>query len=210
MGNEKTEPQGTDSTSAPISKVESRMMPARPKQSVVEARMAQARRTFAALAVAANDPPTQLRAEFKLTGIGSLRTTTVGNFLLVDHNSESGSGFVLSFEYRGREQLKHVSNSERVDGALRKMLMEHGLTFKGASSATANRLTIDPVVPAAVTVAAERVRERVTVTLRNVVNLGATSYTFTAERFDHKLIEALVELISTQSHDFYAIASASH
>lgn len=210
MGDDKTEPERTDSTSAPISRVESRVMPARPKQNVIEARMAQARRAFASLAVAANDPPTQLRAEFRLTGIGNLRTSTIGNFLLVDHNTDAGPGFVLSFEYRGREQLKHVSNSERVDGALRKMLMEHGLTFKGASSATANRLTIEPVVPAAVTFAAERARERVIVTLRNVVNLGATSYTFTAEHFDHKLIEALVELISTQSHAFYTIAAANH
>ena len=79
MSRDRTDPGQGSSTTGPISKVGSRVVPvSKVKTNVVEPRMTQAQRIFSALAVASNDPPLRLQAEFVLTGLGKLQTRTVG------------------------------------------------------------------------------------------------------------------------------------
>jgi hypothetical protein len=209
MSGDRTEPNHGGSATTSISKVGSRVVPvSKVKTNVVEPRMTQAQRIFSALAVASNDPPLRLQTEFVLTGLGKLQTKTVGNFLLVDNNTPAGPGFVLSFEYRGREGIKFSTESERVYSSLRKGLFDANLVFKGAASATANRLIIEPVVPAAIDISADRAREKITIVLRNVAVLGTSRYELPVGRFDPPLINALVELVSTNDHAFYGLVAA--
>ena len=209
MSTDKTDPQGKDPTTSPISNVESRLVrPKEAKSAALEPRMVQAHRTLAALVASATAMPVRLKAEFKLVGIGVLRTTSLDKFYLADHNDDAHASFTLSFEYRGREELKHVCGSEHVYNSLRKSLFAHGLVFKSAASATANRLTIEAVVPAAVTIACDASRERASITLRNVVMLGSTEYHLPVDSLDRALIDALVELITNQDKTFYTLTAS--
>ena len=126
MPKDKTGPQTGDSKTNPISRVESRVIPSQAVKSVTsEPRLVQAHRTLAALVASSNNPPLKLKAEFDVLGIGRLRTSSLENFALVDNHGDHAGSFTLSFEYHGREPLKHVCESERVYTALRKKLFDY-------------------------------------------------------------------------------------
>lgn len=211
MSDDNTEPLTIDLTDNPISRVQSRVVPAQAMRptATIEPHLAQARRTCAALVASAGNPPLKLRADFDLVGIGRLRTTSLENFTLTDQLEPRDGSFTLSFEYRGREQLIHVCASEAVYRALRKKLFEHELTVKSVSSATASKLIIEPQVTASVSFALDRTRDLARITLRNVVMLGTTTYEIPLECLDRNLIDALVELITSQGRSFYSLTIAA-
>jgi hypothetical protein len=211
MSDDNTEPLTVDLTDNPISRVQSRMVPSRAIRptETVEPHLAQARRTCAALVASASNPPLKLKAEFDLVGIGRLRTTSLENFSLQDQQQPKDGSFTLSFEYRGREQLIHVCASEAVYRALRKRLFDHELCVKSVSSATASKLIIEPVVSASVSFTADRTRDTARITLRNVVMLGTTNYNLPLDSLDRNLIDAVVELITTQGRSFYTLTIAA-
>ena len=211
MSDDKTEPLAVDVTDNPISHVQSRVVPsrlARPRESV-DPHLSHARRTCAALVASATNPPLRLKAEFDLVGIGRLRTTALENFALQDHQELADGSFTLSFAYRGREPLVHVYASEVVYKALRRKLFEHALEVKSVSSATASKLIIEPMVSASVSFNVERSREMARITLRNVVMLGSTTYHLPLAGLDRTLIDSVVELITSQSRNFYTLAVAA-
>lgn len=214
MPDDNTEPLTIDLTDNPISRVQSRVIPSRVVRptETIEPHLAHARRTCAALAASAGNPPLKLKAEFDLVGIGRLRTTSLENFAVQDQQQPKDGSFTLSFEYCGREQLIHVCASEAVYGALRKRLFDHELTVKSVSSATASKLIIEPLVSAAVSFSVDRTRDLARITLRNVVMLGTTTYALPLECLDRNLIDSVVELVTTQERTFYAlsIAAAQH
>ena len=211
MPDDNTEPLTIDLTDNPISRVQSRMVPSRAMcpTETVEPHLAQARRTCAALVASATNPPLKLKAEFDLVGIGRLRTTSLENFALQDQQQPKDGSFTLSFDYRGREQLVHVCASEAVYRALRKKLFDHELTVKSVSSATASKLIIEPIVSAAIGFMADRSRDIARITLRNVVMLGTTTYELPLECLDRNLIDAVVELVTTQGRSFYTLTIAA-
>lgn len=207
MTDDKTEPLLVDVTDNPISHVRSRVVPgrvARPRESI-DPHLSQARRTCAALVASAANPPLRLQAEFELVGIGRLRTTALENFSLQDHQELADGSFTLSFEYRGREPLVHICASEAVYKALRRRLYDHALDVKSVSSATASKLTIEPLVAASVSFDIDRARDMARITLRNVVMLGSTIYDVPLARLDRNLIDAVVDLITSQSRTFYTL-----
>ena len=207
MTDDRTEPMLVDVTDNPISHVRSRVLPncvARPRLSV-HPHLNQARRTCAALVASAANPPLRLKAEFELVGIGRLRTTTLENFTLQDHQELADGSFTLSFEYRGREPLVHVCASEAVYKALRRRLYDHALDVKSVSSATVSKLIIEPLVAASASFDIDRARDMARITLRNVVMLGSITYDLPLARLDRNLIDSVVDLITTQSRSFYAL-----
>ena len=211
MTDDKTEPLTIDATDNPISRVQSRLVPSRINRAreTIDPHLSQARRTCAALVAAATDPPLRLKAEFDLVGIGRLRTFALENFALQDHQVPTDGNFTLSFVYRGREPLVYVCASETVYKALRRKLLEHDLAVKSVSCATASKLTIEPLVSAAVSFSADRTRETARITLRNVVMLGSTTYDLPLACLDRNLIDAVVDLITTQGRGFYALIVAA-
>lgn len=211
MTEDRTEPLTVDVTDNPISRVQSRVVPnriTRPRETL-DPHLSQARRTCAALVAAATYPPLRLQAEFELIGIGRLRTNALENFALQDHQTLADGSFTLSFVYRGREPLVHVCASETVYKALRKKLFDHNLTVKSVSSATASKLIIEPLVAASVSFSADRSRATARIALRNVVMLGTTNYDLPLSYLDRNLIDAVVDLITTQGRRFYTLAVAA-
>lgn len=211
MSDDNTEPLTIDLTDNPISRVQSRVVPARAVRptATVEPHLAQARRTCAALVASSTHPPLKLKTDFDLVGIGRLRTSSLENFALHEQQEAKDGSFSLTFDYCGREQLVHVCASEAVYRALRRKLYDHELTVKSVSSATASKLIIEPRVPATVGFSADRTRELARITLRNVVMLGVTTYELPLECLDRNLLDALVELISGQGRSFYALTIAA-
>lgn len=219
MSEDKTEPQGAeatdtpaeDTTDDPISRVDSRVVPsgAVRVREYREPRLLQARRTFAALVASSTNPPLRLQAEFDLVGIGRLRTTLLGNFVLLDQREPADGSFTLGFEYRGREPLVQVCPSDAVYKALRRRLFDHGLTVKSAISATTNKLVVDPVVPASIYLGADRARDTACITLRNVVMLGATTYELPLASLDRNMTDALVDLVVNRGRAFYTLTVAA-
>ena len=205
-----TEPHADDCSTGPISSVESRVIPRRAlPATTVDPLLAQARRMLTALAAAAADPPLRLAAEFDLVGVGRLRTTTLENFALSAHPAAPATGFTLSFDYRGRDALTHVCASDRVFAIVRKKLFDHGLAIKAVASATANKLTVEPIVSAAVSFALDQQSQRVCITLRNVVMLGVVAYEIPRAGLERKLVDAVIDLITAQSRTFYALLAAA-
>jgi hypothetical protein len=104
----------TDTTS-PISRVDNRLVsPTRVRQAKnvgIDVRLNQARRAFASLVATAESMPMQLRAEFDLASLGKLKTGVLGKFYLADEEAEGRIGFTLSFEYQGRDGIKHRSGA---------------------------------------------------------------------------------------------------
>jgi hypothetical protein len=100
------------------------------------------------------------------------------------------------------------TEAELAHNALRKVLYGHGLIFRSVSSATVYKLEVEAAVPAFVMVAAAPEGKVVTITMRNVITLGTTTYEVPAEALDRKLVDALVELISRADRDFYTAVSA--
>lgn len=211
MSNDNTEPLTIDLTDNPISRVQSRVIPARAMRptETVEPHLAQARRTCAALVAASTNPPLKLKTDFDLVGIGRLRTTSLENFVLHEQQEPRDGSFTLSFDYCGREQLVRVCASEAVYRALRRKLYDHDLAVKSVSSATASKLIIEPRVSASVSFSADRTRELARLTLRNVEMLGSTTYELPLECLDRNLIDALVELVTSHGRNFYALTVAA-
>lgn len=196
---------------SPISQVNNRVLPAtsikRAQAINIEARIGQLQRQLAALVAASEHPPMQQRASFKLDGMGELRTVRLGEFHLADESDHDTAAFRLSFEYQGREALKHVTESEIAHKALRDALYGHGLVFRSASSMTTHRIEVEPKVPAVISVKGGKDDTELTLSISNVLNLGETRYTLPAKALDRKLTEALVELISSGDHRFYELAA---
>ena len=211
MSDDKTEPLTIDVTNNPISRVQSRVVPSRITRAreTIDPHLSQARRTCAALVASATNPPLRLNAEFELVGIGRLRTIALENFALLDHQEPMDGSFTLSFAYRGREPLVHVCASETVYKALRRKLFDHDLAVKSVSCATTSKLIIEPLVSASVSFSADRTRETARITLRNVVMLGSTSYDLPLAGLDRNLIDAVVDLVTTQGRSFYALIVAA-
>lgn len=202
----------TDSRTGPISRVTNRVVPigtlTRDKARALEARMNQLRRALVALVASAEDPPLQLRMSFPISGLGEVRTGLLQDFRLSDEVSEHGRGFAMHYEYRGREGVRRVTESDQQHKALREALYRFGLSFRSASSATTHKIELDAVIPARVTVVAPHDGDTIVVTLRNVGLLGETSYAVKAAQVDRKLIDALVELVATGERSFYAQIAA--
>lgn len=202
----------TDTRTDPISRVTNRVVPigmlTRDKARAVEARMNQLRRALAALVATAEDPPLQLRTSFPIPGLGEVRTGLLRDFRLSDEQTEQGRGFAMHYEYRGREAVRHVTESDQRHKALREVLYGFGLSFRSASSATTHKIEMDAVIPARVTVVAPRDSDTIVITLRNVGLLGETSYAVKSAEVDRKLIDALVELVATGDRSFYAQVAA--
>lgn len=90
---------------------------------------------------------------------------------------------------------------------LRKFLYGHNLIFRSASGAGVNKVTIEPTVPAALTVSANSRVDAITITLRNVLLLGTTQYELASERMDRSFIDSLTGLISGQLSAFYTLGT---
>lgn len=212
-GHDDTDPAtNTDSRTDPISRVTNRVVPigtlTRDKARAVEARMNQLQRALAALVASAENPPLQLRMSFPIPGLGEVRTGLLHDFRLSDEQTEHGRGFAMHYEYRGREGVRHVTESDQQHKALREALYGFGLSFRSASSATTHKIEMDAVIPARVTVFAPVDDDTIVITLRNVGLLGETRYAVKAVQVDRKLIDALVELVATGERSFYAQVAA--
>ncbi len=208
MSNEKTEP---NTITSPISQVNNRVMPVQSvkqaKSGGVDRRIGLARRAFASLVAAAENPPLQVRGNFEISGLGKLRTGVLRNFRLSDEKGGGRTGFTVSFEQQGREGLKHVTESEAVHKALRKALYAHDLVFRSASSMTAYKIELDPVVPAWIMISGEPDGKTIAVQMHNVAMLGSTTYELPVDAVDRKLVDALVALLSGGDRSFYDLAA---
>jgi hypothetical protein len=208
MSDKKTVPQDREPTTEPVSRADTRVMShGSAKSTELEPRMVLARRTLAAFVIDNQAAPLKFKHDFDIAGVGRLRSTEIRKLALVDDNSEGSRAFTVSFEYRGREPLSHVCPSEAVFHKLRKILFDHGLVFRTAAGATVNKVSIEPTVPAAMTVSADLSIGMVTITLRNVLMFGTTTYKLAGEHMDRALIDSMVDLISGQSNAFYALAA---
>lgn len=206
MQEDPTEPPGDDTTEPQRSEVRERVIPAAALRNVlIEPRLALAKRTFGALVASAAEPPLRLLAEFDVAGVGRLRTTVLSGFSLVDNPGESAGSITLSFDHRGRDPVRYVCNSEQALRVVNRKLIDHGLVVHSVSSATTQKLTIDPVVPAAITLTVDRRRAHVRVNLRNIIMLGSTDYTIPIEALDRTLIDAMVQLVVHQDRTFYRL-----
>lgn len=141
----------------------------------VEAYLAHARRTCAALLAPANNPPLRLKAEIDVLDVGRLRSATLENFSRPDAHADKDRSFTLSFENRGLEPAVYLGVSERVYRAARKNLFAHGSTIKCVSSATTSEVVIEPVASASISFRADRTRELARILPRNVMMLGSTT-----------------------------------
>ncbi|MGB1882892.1 MAG: hypothetical protein ACPHUF_03220 [Gammaproteobacteria bacterium] len=202
----------SDDTTSPISQVNNRVVPVREvnkarKSITADSRIAQAKRTFAALAAAAEDPPILQRGSFDINGLGTMKTGRLGNFRVFDEKENDRIGFTMAFEYQGPKPLRHVTESEDLHKAIRKTLFNNDLVFSSAAAATVFKIEVSAVVPAYISITSEPDASKVEINLRHVGMLGATNYTVAAESLDRKMIEALVELVSTGNSDFYGLAA---
>lgn len=206
MQEDPTEPPGDDVTDPHRSEVSQRVIPASAIRAVlIEPRLALAKRTFSALVASAAEPPLRLLAEFDVAGVGRLRTTVLSGFALTDNPGESAGSITLSFDHRGREPVRYVCTSEQALRVVNRKLIDHGLVVHSVSSATTHKLTIEPIVPAAITVTVDRRRTQVRVNLRNIIMLGSTDYTIPVEALDRALIDAMVQLVVQQDRTFYRL-----
>lgn len=211
---DKTEPESntrTDNTSNPISQVNNRVLPATSIRQARSAgggqRISQLKRTFAALAAAAENPPLRQHGSFRIDGLGELKTSQVGNFHVVDEKIEGASGVTMSFEHRGNHPLLHKTSSEIAHKALRKTLYGFGLRFRSASSETVHKIELEAVVPAYVMVLVDEAGKQASIKLRNVSSLGATEYRLPASGLDRRLTDALVSLVSDADPAFFQLVS---
>ncbi|MCZ6773310.1 MAG: hypothetical protein O7G83_15220 [Proteobacteria bacterium] len=208
MSDKKTVPERWEPTTEPVSRAETRVISrGSAKSAELEPRMVLARRTLAAFVIDHQSAPLKFKNDFNLGDIGMLKTSEIQNLSLVDDNSVASQTFIVSFEYRGRESVSHVCRSDAIYRKLRKTLFDHGLAFKSATGATVNKLSIEPIVPAALTVSADLALGIVTLTLRNILMLGTTKYELAGERMDRPFIDSLTGLISGQANAFYALAA---
>lgn len=209
MSDERTVTEDTDPDTGPISQVENRMVPRGTAMgSAIDACMGQARRVLAGFVLDAQAKPPRLKAEFDIFGAGKLGVSQVSDITLVDDRESADPAFVVSFEYRGREPLKHVSQSEVLYSKLRKQLFDSGLKFSSAAGATVYKIAVEAVVPASVRIAANRATGNVEIRLRNVTLLGTVEYEIPARQFTNEFIDSVASLIGSHANTFYALASA--
>ena len=202
----------TDTITNPISQVNSRVVPATQvskarKSITADGRIAQAKRNFASLVAASEDPPILQRASFEVNGIGPLKTGRLGNFRIFDEKENGRVGFTVTFEYQGPRPLQHVTESEELHKTIRKNLFGNDLVFNSAAAATVYKIEVSPVVPAYISLTAEPESATLDITLRHIGMLGSTNYTIPAESLDRKMIDALIELVSTNSGEFFGLAA---
>ncbi|MGR8919437.1 MAG: hypothetical protein ACU85V_07450 [Gammaproteobacteria bacterium] len=199
----------TNPPTNPVSEVNNRVLPARhvrrARSADAGARLAHARRSLASLAAAAENPPLSQRASFNVDGLGPINTRVLANFNLADEKADGRSGFTLTYEYRGSDVLRHKTASEVAHNALRKALYAHGLAFRSAAAATVYKIEVDAVVPAYVSVIAPDDAAKLALTLHNVARLGTTTFDVAADKLDRRLVDAIVELISSGGGDFYSL-----
>lgn len=176
----------------------------RARTHAIAARLDQFQRALAALAATAEDPPLPLRMSFPIPGLGEVRTGLLRDFRLSDEQTEHGRGFAMHYEYRGREAVRHATESLERHEALREALTGFGLSFRSASSATTHEIEMDAVIPAQVSVVSRLDHGTIVIILRNVGILGETGYAVTADQVDRKLLDALVGLVATGERTFYA------
>jgi hypothetical protein len=209
MADKKTVRETSDPSTNPVSRVENRVISRGTAISAeLDGRMILARRTLTAFVLEARNATPKLKSEFVITDVGKLGVSSVENLDLNDDKNTNTPAFTLSFEYRGREDLTHVCQSDAVFKKLRKMLYDAGLKFRTATGATVNKITIEPKVPASVTLAADADTGFVVLTLRNVTVLGTIEYELPPDRLDSEFIEAIGALIASHSNSFYVLASA--
>lgn len=209
MADKKTVEEHSQPTTDPVSRVENRVISRGTAiNAELDGRMILARRILTAFVLDAKNSPLMLKSEFDITDVGKLAVTSVEELNLNDDKEEENPSFTVSFEYHGREDLTHVCQSEAVFNKLRKMLFGAGLKFRTATGATVNKITIEPRIPASVTVAADAVTGLVVLTLRNVTVLGTIEYELPPDRLDSEFIEAISALIGTHANSFYVLASA--
>ncbi|MCB1746073.1 MAG: hypothetical protein H6977_08600 [Gammaproteobacteria bacterium] len=201
-----------DDTSNPISRVTERVVPLdvvkREKSAAVESRLTQVRRALTSLVASAESVPLQHRVNFPVTGVGELRTGSLRQFNLVDEDGEQGRGFTMRYAHVGNQPLKHVTSSEHAHKAVRKTLYAYGLDFRSAGSDTAYRIEVRPLVPAWISVLIAADGKTIDITLNNVSVLGATTYRVAPDHVDRRLVDALVELVTTGARTFYEIVAS--
>lgn len=201
-------PDNTDPKSGPISQVGNRMVPRGAAMgSTLDARIAHARGMLSAFVAEAQATPPQLKAEFDLFGAGKLGVSRVESIVLADDKESAENAFTISFEYRGREPLTHVTQSEALHSKLRKSLFDAGLHFKTAS-ATVYKITVDPVVTGSVRLSANRETGNIQIRLRNVTLFGTVEYDIPAAQLTNEFVESLGTLVGSHANTFYALASA--
>lgn len=209
MSNEPTVTEDTDPDTGPISQVDNRMVPRSAAMgSALDACMAQARRVLTSFVLDAQAKAPRLKAEFDVFGAGRLGVTEVADVTLVDDRESADPAFVVSFEYRGREPLKHVSQSEVLYSKLRQQLFDAGLKFTSAAAATAYKINVEPIVTGSVRIAALRSAGNVQIRLRNVTLIGTVEYEIPARQFTNEFIDSIASLIGSHANTFYALASA--
>ena len=209
MADKKTVRKKSGTDTDPVSRVESRVISRGTAiNAELDGRMILARRILTAFVLDSKNTPPKLKSEFDITDVGKLSVTSVENLSLNDDKEEENPSFTVSFEYHGREDLTHVCQSEAVFNKLRTMLFDAGLKFRTTTGATVNKITIEPSIPASVTVAADPDTGFVILILRNVTVLGTIEYELPPDRLDSEFIESISALIGSHANSFYVLASA--
>jgi hypothetical protein len=210
MPDQKTVPEKRDPVTEILSRVQTRVISrGSAKSAGLEPRMVLARRTVGAFVIGNQGAPIKFEQDFEIAGGGRLKTREIQISSLIDDNSDGMQTFTVRFEYRGREPLSRLCASTTAYHKLRKLLFDHGMSFKSATGATVNKVTIEAIVPAALTVSANLRRGHVTITLRNVLLLGTTKYQLAGDRLGRAFIDSMTGIVSGQSNAFYALASAT-
>ena len=209
MPDKKTVREKSGPTTNPVSRVENRVISrGTAVNAELDGRMILARRILTAFVLEAKNTPPRLNSEFDIAGVSKLGVSSVEKLSLNDDKEDDNPSFTVSFEYNGRDEIKHVCQSEAVYNKLRTMLYDAGLVFRTATGATVNKITIEPKVPASVTVAADAQSGLVILTLRNVTVLGTIEYELPPDRLDNEFVEAISALIASHANAFYVLASA--
>jgi hypothetical protein len=161
---------------------------------------------LAAFVVEANAKLPELRAAIEVPGVGDLLVSDIHDFKLFDDSKTNEIAHTMSFEYRGRWPLEHVTNSKEVYSKVRKTLFNNRLQFKSVAGPTVNKVSIAPQVPASVRIAASVIGDEINLTLHNVLALETAGYVIPVELFDRAVIEALVDLVVNRSQIFHQLA----
>jgi hypothetical protein len=210
MPDQKTVPEKRNPVTDILSRAQTRVISrGSAKSAGLEPRMVLARRTIGAFVLDHQGTPIKFEHDFEIAGSGRLKTREVRIGSLTDDNGHGMQTFTVGFEYRGWDPLSRLCASTTAYHKLRKLLFDHGMTFKSATGATVNKVTIEAVVPAALTVSANLRCGQIAIALRNVLMLGTTKYQLAGDRLDRAFIESLIGIISGQSNAFYALAAAT-
>jgi len=208
MSYQKTVPEQREPITEALSCADTRVIShGSAKRADLKPRMVLARRTLAGFVINNQGGPLRFKHQFEIAGSGRLTTSEIQHWTLIDNNSQGVQSFTVIFEYHGREALTQLCATSDAYHKLRKFLYGHNLIFRSASGAGVNKVTIEPTVPAALTVSANPRVGAITITLRNVLLLGTTQYELASERMDREFIDSLTGLISGQLSAFYTLGT---